>query len=85
MLKALTKIFGTKTERELKNLWPIAEEINSIYEKLQGVDLLKQTEDFKKRISQGEPLDDILPEAKHLPQSKRHAEDFLEKNGLWLI
>lgn len=63
MLKALTKIFGTKTERELKDLWPIAEEINSIYEKLQGVDLLKQTEDFKKRISQGEPLDDILPEA----------------------
>ncbi|MCK4672758.1 preprotein translocase subunit SecA, partial [candidate division WOR-3 bacterium] len=63
MLKLLTKIFGTNIERELKNLWPIAEEINSIYEKLQGVDLLKQTEDFKKRISQGEPLDDILPEA----------------------
>ncbi len=63
MLKLLTKIFGTNIERELKNLWPIAEEINSIYDKLQGVDLLKQTEDFKKRISQGESLDDILPEA----------------------
>ncbi|NOR17993.1 hypothetical protein GQ543_09865, partial [candidate division WOR-3 bacterium] len=63
MLKLLTKIFGTNIERELKNLWPIAEEINSIYDKLPGVDLLTQTEDFKKRISQGEPLDDILPEA----------------------
>jgi len=63
MLKFLTKIFGTKTERELKNLWPVVEEINEIYKKLQGVDLIKQTEDFKKRIEQGESLDDILPEA----------------------
>lgn len=63
MLKVLTKIFGSKTERELKTLWPKVEEINEIYEKLQGVDLLQQTEDFKRRISQGESLDDILPEA----------------------
>jgi len=63
VFKALTKIFGTKTERELKNLWPMVEEINAIYEKLEGVDLIKQTEDFKKRISEGEPLDAIMPEA----------------------
>ncbi|MEO0161272.1 MAG: preprotein translocase subunit SecA [candidate division WOR-3 bacterium] len=61
--KILTKIFGTKTERELKRLWPIVEKINSIYPKLQGVDLVKTTEDFKKRIAQGESLDDLLPEA----------------------
>ncbi len=63
MLKVLTKIFGTKTDRELKNLWPRVEEINKIYEKLKGVDLLKQTENFRKRISEGESVDDILPEA----------------------
>jgi preprotein translocase subunit SecA len=61
--KALTKIFGSQTERELKKLWPTVDEINTLYEKLSGVDLLKQTEDFKKRISQGESLDDILAEA----------------------
>ncbi|UCC13095.1 MAG: preprotein translocase subunit SecA, partial [candidate division WOR-3 bacterium] len=61
--KALTKLFGSKTERELKKLWPTVDEINAHYEKLSGVDLLKQTEDFRKRISQGESLDDILVEA----------------------
>ncbi len=63
MFKALTKIFGTKTERELKNLWPFVEQINSIYEKLQDVDLVKQTDDFKKRVNEGESLDVIMPEA----------------------
>ncbi len=61
--KVLTSIFGTKTHRELKELWPKVEEINTIYEKLRDVDLLKKTEDFKKRYCQGESLDDILPEA----------------------
>ncbi len=61
--RLLSKIFGTKTERELKRLWPIVEEINQFYEKFKGVDLLKTTEDFKKRIAQGESLDAILPEA----------------------
>ncbi|MEO0123677.1 MAG: preprotein translocase subunit SecA [candidate division WOR-3 bacterium] len=63
LTKLLSKVFGTKTERELKRLWPIVEEINTIYPKLQGVDLIKTTEDFKKRIADGESLDDILPEA----------------------
>ena len=63
LLKVLGKIFGTKTERELKNLWPKVEEINAIYEKLKGADLLKYTEDFKKRVGEGESLDEILPEA----------------------
>ena len=72
MFKALTKIFGTKTERELKSLWPVVEEINAVYEKLQGVDLIKQTEDFKKRINEGESLDDIMPEAFALVKEACH-------------
>ncbi|MGQ9664445.1 MAG: preprotein translocase subunit SecA [bacterium] len=61
--RLLAKVFGTKTERELKRLWPIVEEINKFYEKFKGIDLLKTTEDFKKRIAEGESLDQILPEA----------------------
>lgn len=61
--RILSKIFGTKTERELKRLWPVVEEINQFYEKFKGIDLLKTTEDFKKRIVQGESLSEILPEA----------------------
>jgi preprotein translocase subunit SecA len=59
----LGKIFGTKVERELKSLWPVVDEINSIYETLKDADLLKHTEDFKKRIKDGEALDSIMPEA----------------------
>lgn len=61
--KVLSKVFGSKTDRELKELWPRVEEINQIYEKLKNADLLKSTEDFRKRISQGESLESILPEA----------------------
>lgn len=59
----LGKIFGTKVERELKSLWPIVDQINSFYENLKDADLLKHTEDFKKRIKDGEDLDSIMPEA----------------------
>jgi preprotein translocase subunit SecA len=59
----LGKVFGTKVERELKSLWPIVEQINSFYENLKDADLLKHTEDFRKRIQEGEDLDSIMPEA----------------------
>ncbi len=61
--KLLGKIFGTRTERELKRLWPIVEETNHFYEKMPNVDLIKTSEDFRKRIAQGESLDELLPEA----------------------
>ncbi|MGQ9700949.1 MAG: preprotein translocase subunit SecA [bacterium] len=61
--RLLAKVFGTKTERELKRLWPIVEEINKFYEKFKGIDLLKTTEDFKKSIAEGESLDQILHES----------------------
>ncbi len=66
MLKFLTKLIGSRNERVIKKLLPIVDEINSIYEKfhnLSSEDLIKKTEDFKLRISQGESLDEILPEA----------------------
>jgi len=61
--KVLSKIFGTQTERDLKRLWPIVEEINEFYAKFKDVDLGKISEELKKRIADGEDLDGILPEA----------------------
>ncbi len=62
----LTKVFGSKNERELRKLEPIVEAINSLEPKIHAMsdDQLKaQTQLFKERIEKGESLDDILPEA----------------------
>jgi preprotein translocase subunit SecA len=66
VLNLLTKVFGSKNERELKRLQPIIERINALEPELQAMsdDQLKgRTAEFKQRIDQGENLDDILPEA----------------------
>lgn len=62
----LARIFGTKNERELKKLQPLVERINSFEPALQALsdqDLAAKTIEFKERLSKGETLDDILPEA----------------------
>jgi preprotein translocase subunit SecA len=62
----LTKVFGSKNERELKKLQPIIEQINALEPEIQAMsdDTLKaQTSRFKERTDQGESLDSILPEA----------------------
>jgi len=62
----LTKVFGTKHQREVKKLKPIVEKINS-FEKdislLTDSELQTKTNEFRERLQKGEPLDDILPEA----------------------
>jgi len=66
ILNALTKIFGSKNERELKQLQPTVERTNALEPEIQALndDQLKaQTPRFRERIDQGESLDDILPEA----------------------
>lgn len=62
----LKRIFGTKNEREIKRLWPIVEKINSLEPQmisLSDSQLKDKTAQFKRRIENGETLDDILPEA----------------------
>jgi preprotein translocase subunit SecA len=62
----LTKIFGSKNERELKILWPVVDKINSLEPSIQALsndDLKSQTVRFKERLEKGESLDDLLPEA----------------------
>ena len=65
-MSALTKIFGTHSERELKRIYPIADKVESYQEamgKLSDEELKDKTREFKKRLEDGETLDDILPEA----------------------
>ena len=62
----ITKIFGTRSQREIKKLQPIVDRILSMEEEY-GVlseDALKaKTQEFKERYQNGEDLDDLLPEA----------------------
>jgi len=64
--KALTKIFGSKNERILNQLQQIVVRINDLEPELLEIDdqaLAAKTLWFRERIANGEPLDDLLPEA----------------------
>ena len=62
----ITKIFGTRSERELKRIRPLVDKILSLedeYKALSEAELKGKTSQFKERLAQGETLDDLLPEA----------------------
>ena len=62
----LEKIFGTHSEREIKRLTPLVNKIENLRSQMLDLsdDQLKEkTLEFKKRLSDGESLDDLLPEA----------------------
>jgi len=62
----LTKIFGSKNEREIKALNPAVEMINSLESGIHSMSdeqLKNQTLIFKERLGRGEKLEEILPEA----------------------
>ena len=62
----ISKVFGTYSEREIKRIRPIVDKILSYREdmmKLSDMELKDKTTEFKDRLSKGETLDDILPEA----------------------
>ena len=62
----IQKIFGTYSQRELKSIYPIADQIEALEEEYRGLtdeQLQAKTPEFKQRLQQGETLDDILPEA----------------------
>ena len=65
-MSLLTKIFGSYSDRELKQIYPIVDKIEALepeYKALSDYNLIEKTEEFKERLSRGETLDDILPEA----------------------
>ena len=62
----ITKIFGTKHDRDVKKIRPLVDEINEHFRShasLSDDELKAKTEEFKKRLDEDETLDDILPEA----------------------
>src|SRR3989344_3797442 len=65
MIGFLNKFFDTN-EKEINKLTPIVEKINLYtedFKKLKLSDFSKKTEDFKNKISRGEPLETIIPQA----------------------
>ena len=61
-----TKIFGTRSQRELKHIQPIADKVLALeesYSALSDEALKAKTQEFKDRYAQGESLDELLPEA----------------------
>jgi preprotein translocase subunit SecA len=66
MFGILTKIVGTKNDREIKKLWSDVEQVNSLETSISSLndqELLAKTEEFRKKLTDGESLDDILHEA----------------------
>jgi len=67
MLGALVKkVIGTKNDRELKRLWPLVDEVNSLEDEvvaLSDAELRARTASLKEQIDQGATLDDILAPA----------------------
>jgi preprotein translocase subunit SecA len=62
----LTKIFGTKHDREMKKIQPIVDQINALEPKMQALSdeqLKAKTPEFQQRLKNGETVNDILPEA----------------------
>ena len=65
-MSAITKIFGTHSERELKRIYPLVDKVES-YRAAMGAlsdeELKNKTKEYKERLENGETLDDLLPEA----------------------
>ncbi|RLL53011.1 preprotein translocase subunit SecA [Mariprofundus sp. EBB-1] len=66
MFSILTKLFGSRNERLLKDLWPIAKQVNDFEADVQALSdeaLAAKTEEFRGRLNDGATVDDLLPEA----------------------
>ena len=65
-MSALTKIFGTHSDRELKRITPLVDKVESYRDGMKALsdeELRGKTKEYKERLEKGETLDDLLPEA----------------------
>ena len=65
-MNLIQKIFGTHSTRELKRILPVVDKIEELRPAMQALSdeaLRNKTKEYKKRLEDGEKLDDILPEA----------------------
>ena len=66
MFGILKKIIGTKNEREVNRLLPVADKINSLEPEISALSdnqLKEKSAEFRNRLKNGDTLDDLLPEA----------------------
>ena len=66
MQRVLSKVFGTSNDRELKRIVPLVTRTNELEPgvvALSDAQLQARTGDFRQRLENGEPLDDLIPEA----------------------
>ena len=65
-MSLITKIFGTRSDRELKKIRPLVDKILALedsYKQLSEAELKHKTVEFKERLAKGETLDELLVEA----------------------
>ena len=65
-MNVIEKIFGTHSSRELKRIEPLVDKIEALRPTMQALsdeELRGKTEEYKRRLNDGETLDDLLPEA----------------------
>ena len=65
-MSLINKVFGTHSERELKRITPLVQKIEDLRPsmmELSDEQLKDKTKEYKKRLAEGETLDDLLPEA----------------------
>jgi preprotein translocase subunit SecA len=71
----VTKVIGTKHDREVKKLQPIVDRINSLESEiktLSDAELKAKTPEFKQRLKEGESLDELLPEGFAVTREAAH-------------
>ena len=81
----LAKVFGTKNKREIKAMQPIIAAINDLEPRLQplsDIDLAAKTIEFKEKLAQGAPLDDLLIGAPWRGSGEEVAQDRVVEEGL---
>ena len=64
-MNMFSKVFGSRSQREVKRIMPLVDKIESLrpeMQKLSDEELKGKTREFKKRLEEGETLDDLLPE-----------------------
>jgi preprotein translocase subunit SecA len=66
LASVVQKVFGSHNDRVLKRILPLVEQVNRLEPALVALSdagLRARTADFKQRVDNGEPIDDLLPEA----------------------
>ena len=65
-MNLIEKMFGTHSEREIKRITPLVDQIDALRPQMQALtdeQLADKTKEFKERLANGETLDDLLVEA----------------------